>query len=199
MLRRRRHRHRLFYRSRVSDQSRLGRPSRVLGRLVSMGGGADISSAPCSDVSFFNKGPARGQPQAFGAQIRNGRVLRIDITDGADPAHDLLVSTREGIHLHSTEDQVRSTYRARAQEGRGSIYGITQLAARAGERNAFLLKSKDGQRGILIETAGGEVIAMHVGVIHDFYVLRTNGEVTIEAPNCVSILEGPPGGPATYP
>jgi hypothetical protein len=166
--------------------------------------GTPDSSAYCVDLRFFNKDPQKHVPEkhqlgAFGAQIRNGRVQRIDITPDANPANDFTVVTVEGIHLHSPEDDVRIAYRGRALEGLGSIYGITQLAARPGERHAFLLKSDDGQRGLLIETAGGEVIAMHVGVIRDFYVVRANGAVTIEAPDCVSILEGPPRGPASYP
>jgi hypothetical protein len=131
--------------------------------------------------------------ELFGAQLRDGLVQRIDIGAPTD------AYTAEGIHIGSTEAEVRGAYGEHAFEGRASEYSAETELSGGLQHNAFLLKSKDGQRIILIETDGTKVVTIHVGVREDFYVVREDGGVKLEVETCTSILEGPPGGRESYP
>jgi uncharacterized protein len=156
---------------------------------------SDISTDSCADVTFFLRDAPADIPEmdgvfhwsALGAQVRSGFVRRIDVM------YDTQVHTREGIHLGSTEEDVKRAYGSALQAGKWSAFSahtaLTIEAGREGGGHAFLVKSPDGSLAMLIETDGVQVNAIHVGITEDFW--SSDGEIyaatceTIEASNMI--------------
>ena len=127
------------------------------------------SPAPaCIDIVFFE------DASMLGAQIRAGAIQRIDVISNSK------AETREGIHLGSTEEQVRHVYAGRFRETAVSQFSVNTLGAREpGRGHAFLITSSDRKRGIEIETDGVTVNSMHVGVLEDFPFDKVDGVVWV--------------------
>jgi hypothetical protein len=130
----------------------------------------------CVDVTFLENS------SSFGLQIQHGRIYRVDIIGDSN------VETNEGIRLGSTEDDIRHAYGGLAYRGRliggnSTIYGVNtqtgRAAGRDGQGHAFLVRSKDGKRAIVMETDGVQVIDMHAGYIKAFPRDRDDGSIKV--------------------
>jgi len=125
-------------------------------------------SPACSDIVFFQ------EASMLGAQIRAGAIQRIDIISNSK------AETREGIHLGSTEEQVRRAYAGRFRETVVSQFSVNTLGEREpGRGHAFLITSSDRKRAIEIETDGVQVNSMHVGVLEDFPLDKVDGVIWV--------------------
>jgi hypothetical protein len=137
----------------------------------------DVATMFCADVTFF-VGFAN-----LGAQFRNGRIERVDVLDSA-------IQTAAGIHIGSTEQQVRDAYSGRLLEFEGDIdhsANVSDSSQTQGE-HAFIVKSPDYDRdqlALLIETNGTEVVGLHTGTKWAFG--RYNDSV--EAKSCLDFGE----------
>jgi hypothetical protein len=122
----------------------------------------------CVDVVFFQ------ETAMLGAQIQGGTIQRLDVISNSK------AETREGIHLGSTEEQVRRVYVGRFRETAVSQFSVNTLGAREpGRGHAFLITSNDRKRAIEIETDGVQVNSMHVGVLEDFPLDKVDGVIWV--------------------
>jgi len=122
----------------------------------------------CVDIVFFQ------EASMLGAQLRGDAIQRIDVISNSK------AETREGIHLGSTEEQVRRAYAGRFRETVVSQFSVNTLGAREpGRGHAFLITSNDRKRAIEIETDGVQVNSMHVGVLEDFPLDKVDGVIWV--------------------
>jgi hypothetical protein len=122
----------------------------------------------CIDLVFFR------DSSMLGAQIRGRAIQRIDIISNSK------AETREGIHLGSTEEQVRRVYAGHFRETVVSQFSVNTLGGREpGRGHAFLIASNDRKRAIEIETDGAQVNSMHVGVLEDFPLDKVDGVIWV--------------------
>jgi len=125
-------------------------------------------SPVCVDIVFFE------EAAMLGAQIQGGAIQRVDVISNSK------AQTREGIHLGSTEEQVRRAYAGRFRETVVSQFSVNTLGAREpGRGHAFLITSDDRKRAIEIETDGAQVNSMHVGVLEDFPLDKVDGVIWV--------------------
>ncbi len=153
----------------------------------------------CEDAHFFIRdAPPETSGSAgpfhwsqFGAQFQAELVQRIDIMHGTQ------AQTEAGVHLGSTEEELKRAYANRLQEGPWTAYGAnTELArdpGRTGAGHAFLLKSPGRNLAMLFETDGVQVNVMHVGVAKYFKVSTLKGaswmpEGAIYAVKCEELM-----------
>jgi hypothetical protein len=138
----------------------------------------------CVDVTFSEN------PSVYGLQIQNDRIYRVDVVSASK------AETDAGIRLGSTEDDIRKAYggpayKGRFVEGNATLYSVNSEAARFvgpdEQAHAFLVKSEDGKRAIVMETDGVHVASMHAGYATVFHRDRFDDSI-IWVISCEALL-----------
>jgi hypothetical protein len=141
----------------------------------SHGEGLDLATASCSNAIFFAHGIE------LGALMADGHVERVDVLSPG-------ISTAEGIHVGSTEDDARRTYKTRLSVWKTTpSMGVNRSVSFGGENTHVLLVfSKDHQSLLFLESDGVRVLGMHVGPSKVFWSQEGNA---VEVPPCSAVIE----------
>lgn len=116
---------------------------------------ADVETMECADVAFYVGA------DYLGAQFRGGQIERVDVL-GSE------TKTTAGIHMGSTEKQVRDAYAGHLLEFEGDLDNSANISISYEKTagHAFIVKSPNYDRdqlALLIETDGTEVVGLHAG------------------------------------
>ena len=150
---------------------------------------AELGVVDCVNTIFF------ARSNQLGALFSNGRVERIDVLYGSD------ISTEEGIHLNSKENDVRHAYRDRLIRLPDDT--LVMINGKVGGNpghpfnpHASAVRSPDGKSTLLIETDGTDVMALHVGPTNFFW---SSKEYPVFIPNCTLVQENGGWTHQTFP
>jgi hypothetical protein len=138
----------------------------------------ELPGATCADVIFFEHATRAAQPTAaktsslnveMGLQTRRGTIARVDLL--GEPS---VLKTSDGIGIGSSELEVRRIYSNAWIATVDDFSVIDPMGGASGRssksRTGFFLRSPDGQRAMLIETDGVEVVSVHVGNVDAFKI-----------------------------